>query len=106
MFHEDVYRDCAHSDNEMLQRKVADLCRTMLRGADTGVADPTDVVIRATMFHQRFRVSLDSIECERFDCDQNNCLFYRFATPEKLHNMPKACDKDILCGIHELGRGF
>ncbi|XP_055309882.1 uncharacterized protein LOC129573411 [Sitodiplosis mosellana] len=55
VFPESVYQDCVLSDNEDLQRKVADLCRAMLRGGDTGVADPADVVIRATMYHQQFR---------------------------------------------------
>lgn len=56
VFPDSVYQDCVRSDNGTLQRKVAELCRTMLRGADTGVTDPVEVVIRAIMFHQQFRV--------------------------------------------------
>lgn len=53
-----VYQGCVLNDNQGVQRLIAELCRVSLRGPDSGIADPADVIIRATEFHQRFRVSL------------------------------------------------
>lgn len=57
VFPDEVYGECVRSDNEQVQNLVGELCRVMVSGADTGIADPTDVVLRATMFHQMFRVN-------------------------------------------------
>ncbi|XP_031634070.1 uncharacterized protein LOC116347564 [Contarinia nasturtii] len=55
VFTEQVLRWCVYSDNEIVQQLTAKLCRLMLRGINTDIADPSTVVIRATQLFQRFR---------------------------------------------------
>lgn len=57
VFPEGVYQDCVCSDNKKIQQLVAKLCRIALRDVGSITPNPADVVIRATLYHQRFRVS-------------------------------------------------
>lgn len=56
-----VFQYCVRSHNPNIQRLVAELCRVMLRGLKSNTANPVEVLIRATKFHQQFRVSNQSI---------------------------------------------
>lgn len=54
-----VFRDCVQSDSEAIRDSLAKLCRLALRGPTRETADPVNVLLRATTFHQRFRVRQD-----------------------------------------------
>lgn len=57
-----VFRNCVISDKEEIRNLLANLCRLALRGPDRDIANPFDVLIRATRVHQQFRVSLNSLQ--------------------------------------------
>lgn len=62
LFNIGVFRNCVISDNKEIRNLLANLCRLALRGPNRDIANPFDVLIRATRFHQQFRVSVNSLQ--------------------------------------------
>lgn len=89
IFTEHELQHCVYSDNETVQKWSGELCRLMLRGTNTGVTKPSDVLIRATMLFMRFHVGVNFWK-------QTICHWLHwFIFIEWLYKMSKTCGKHI-----------